>query len=261
MNLLRLSLIQDSIRWEDKEYNISHFDSVLKSLTNHTDIAILPETFTSGFSMDAASWLAERNDEQTMQWLKLRAKEYQIAICGSFIARDNQNIFNRFFFVTPEGESYFYDKRHLFRMGKEDTIFQAGNEIITIEYKQWKIRPAVCYDLRFPVWLRNTADNPYDLLIISANWPHARIQVWDTLLKARAIENQAYVCGVNRTGIDGNQLPHSGHSAVIDYKGNRIAETTENATTIINQTINKEALIDFRNKFPAWLDADFFELK
>lgn len=260
MNDLRISLIQSPIFWEDKAKNLAHFERKLAELIGNTDLAVLPETFTTGFSMDA-SRLAETNDEATVATIKDWAAKFGFAICGSFIGREEERVYNRGFFITPEGESFYYDKRHLFRMADEHHYYHAGNDLSQISYNGWNIRLAICYDLRFPVWLRNTQDNPYDLLIVTANWPKARKAPWELLLKARAVENQCYVCGVNRVGEDANHIAHSGNSALIDYKGNTVAEIGDNEEATVTGTISKEALNQFRQKFPAWMDADQFEIK
>lgn len=260
MDNLRISLIQSNLYWEDKESNLLQFDAKLKKLEGNSDLAVLPETFTTGFTMNVSKQ-AEANTGPTVLWLKAKARELNLAICGSFIAGEEGNYYNRGFFVTPQGDSFFYDKRHLFRMGEEHRYYASGNKPVVISYMGWKIRPAICYDLRFPVWLRNTESNPYDLLILCANWPKARRPAWDLLLKARAVENQCYVCGVNRVGNDINHVQHSGNSALIDFKGNILAEIEEDKDATLTYTINKEALDRFRTKFPAWMDADRFEIK
>lgn len=259
MNPLRISLIQANIRWEDKESNLDYFGKQIEELRGKSDLVVLPETFSTGFTMNAIH-LAETIDGLTMQTVKRWAKVSDLAITGSFIAREGEQIFNRGFFVTPEGEAHYYDKRHLFRMGEEHNTYTPGDRYHIVAYKGWNIRLAICYDLRFPVWLRNV-DQQYDLLILTANWPKARVEVWEALLKARAIENQCYVCGVNRIGEDGNQLAHNGKSMFFDFKGKVLAEIEEDKEAVITQTIDKESLQAFLHKFPAWMDADRFEIK
>jgi predicted amidohydrolase len=259
MNELRLSLVQSDIVWENKEKNLEHYGNLLKTLAGKSDLAVLPEVFSTGFSMHAGH-LAETNDGLTISTVRSLAKESGLAICGSFLAKnDSDKVFNRGFFVTPEGEAYFYDKRHLFRMGEENNHFTAGDQKRIVSYKGWNIRLIVCYDLRFPVWTRNP-DNAYDLLVCPANWPIARSKVWNILLQARALENQAYVCGVNRVGIDGANIPHQGDSVLLDFKAHPIAETKPSHTSVGTGIIRKDALEDFRKKFPAWMDADRFEI-
>jgi predicted amidohydrolase len=261
MNDLRITLVQAGIAWEDKMQNLRHYGTLLQDISGKSDLAVLPEMFSTGFSIQAAL-LAETNTGSTLRMVRYWAKEYDLAVCGSFLAKDNDSsaLFNRGFFITPQGETHFYDKRHLFRMGEENKCFTAGKQALTVSYKGWNIRLIICYDLRFPVWNRNR-DNEYDLLICPANWPKPRANVWEILLKARAIENQSYVCGVNRIGEDGNGIPHQGNSALIDFKGKPVFEALPNTESIITETIKKDVLDDFRRKFPVWQDADFFEIK
>jgi predicted amidohydrolase len=259
MNELRISLVQTAIFWNDKKNNLEHFGNLLKGLSGKSDLVVLPEMFSTGFSMQTGH-LAETNDGLTIQTLQSWAKAYGFAVCGSFLAKDNSGkIFNRGFFITPEEDSYFYDKRHLFRMGLENEQFTAGNQILTIPYKGWNIRLIICYDLRFPVWTRNQ-NNAYDLLICPANWPTVRANVWQILLQARALDNQCYVCGVNRIGKDGIDIPHQGDSVLIDFKGIPMLETAQNTESVFTGIIRKDLLEDFRKKFPVWLDADKFEI-
>jgi predicted amidohydrolase len=260
MNHLRISLVQSTIAWENKEQNLAHYGNRLKGLAGNTDLVALPEMFSTGFSMHAEH-LAESNDGFTVRTICSWAREYGFAVCGSFLAAGSSGKFhNRGFFITPQGDAYFYDKRHLFRMGEENERFTAGEQMLIIPYQNWKIRLIVCYDLRFPVWNRNR-DNEYDLLICPANWPEARANVWETLLRARAMENQAYVCGVNRIGEDGMKTAHRGDSLLIDFKGNTIAQAPANTDSAVTGLLDKSALDAFRRKFPAWKDADSFEIK
>lgn len=256
---LRISTVQSNLFWEDKEKNLNHFYSLISSQKGKTDLIVLPETFTTGFSMKA-SHLAEGTEGKTMQMVKAWAEEFDLAIAGSFIAKENGLLYNKGFFVAPENNTSFYDKKHLFRMGEENNIFTAGSSYSIVSYKSWNIRLIICYDLRFPVWNRNK-DNEYDLLICVANWPAARAKVWSTLLEARAIENMSYVCGVNRVGEDGNGLRHQGDSRIIDYRGNVLSASEKNEEIISTISINKEMLREFREKFPVWKDADNFEMK
>jgi predicted amidohydrolase len=258
MEEICVSAIQSEIAWEDKAQNLKHFGNLLKEIAGKSDIAVLPEMFSTGFSMHAQH-LAETNEGATIGQVRQWAKTYNLAICGSFMAKEDSKIYNRGFFITPEGGASFYDKRHLFRMGEENG-FTAGNRTFSVLYKGWKIRLIICYDLRFPVWCRNR-NNEYDLLICTANWPQARSLVWETLLKARALENQCYVCGANRIGIDGNEILYQGNSVLIDFKGKIIAETELNKKSVVNGIISKKKLDDFRQKFPVWMDADDFDIK
>ena len=257
---MNISIIQSGIVWENIDENLQQYYRLLSPLKGKTDLAVLPETCTTGFSMRAPH-LAEPNDGNTMQTFRKWANELDFAIAGSFIAKElDGRMFNRGFFITPEGENYFSDKRHLFRMSEESELLNPGTDYSLITYKGWNIRLIVCYDLRFPVWIRNKA-NEYDLLLCVANWPQARSQVWDILLKARAIENGCYVCGVNRTGIDGNGISHQGNSVIVDYKGTILLDAGQNPEATLTTTIHKDKLEDFRKRFPAWMDADFFKIE
>jgi len=257
VNNLRISILQTDIVWENKRENLSFCSKEIRTLHGKIDLVCLPEMFSTGFSMKAAD-LAETNDGETITILRNLASKGEMAICGSFLAKDDSGkIFNRGFFIQPDGKTDFYDKRHLFRMGEENATFSAGKKPLIVSYKGWKIRLIVCYDLRFPAWCR-CFDNDYDLLICPANWPTARTNVWQTLLRARAMENQCYVCGVNRVGTDGIGIVHQGDSVLLDFKGKTIVETEKNKFSVVTGTINLEQLSDFRAKFPAWKDADKF---
>jgi len=259
MNELRVSLVQANIFWEDKDRNIEHYKNLLKGLSGKSDLAVLPEMFSTGFSMEA-SHLAETNGGTTIRAVHSWAEEYNLAVCGSFLAKDDSGrIYNRGFFIDPDGNEWFYDKRHLFRMGLEQQRFVAGNQRAIVPYKGWNIRLIICYDLRFPVWIRNRG-NEYDVLICPANWPAVRANVWQTLLPARALENQCYVCGVNRIGEDGQQTQHHGDSVLIDFKGNRMLEAVLNDESVVTGILRKDLLDDFHERFPAWKDADAFEI-
>ena len=259
MNELRISLVQADIFWEDKDRNIKYYGNLLKKLSGKSDLAVLPEMFSTGFSTQSFH-LAETNEGTTIQAVHAWAKEYQLAVCGSFLAKDDsERIFNRAFFIEPNGNEWFYDKRHLFRMGLEQKRFVAGNQRVIVPYKGWNIRLIICYDLRFPVWIRNRK-NEYDLLICPANWPAVRANVWQVLLVARALENQCYVCGINRIGKDGNLIEHHGDSVLIDFKGSRMLETALNEESVVTGALQKDQLDDFRERFPAWMDADEFEI-
>ena len=213
--------------------------------------------FTTGFSM-APEQIAEPADGPTLRWLRDIAQQHQIAICGSVAVQENGNYYNRFYWVSPEGKSH-YDKHHLFRMAGEHKHYAAGMERKIVEYQGFRICLQVCYDLRFPVYCRNR--NDYDLLIFVANWPEARRHAWSSLLTARAIENQSYVIGVNRVGEDGNGINYSGDSVILDYLGQPVANATANTPAILSAEISLPDLQAFREKFPAHLDADGFELK
>ena len=256
---LRISMVQSHIIWEDKEKNLEYYGKLLQRATGKTDIVVLPETFTTGFSMHVEQ-LADTMDGITIRTIKEWAKIYNLAIVGSFIAQEDRKIFNRSFFVIPDGQIYLYDKRHLFRMAGEDQSFSAGDKLTIVPYKGWNICLQVCYDLRFPVWSRNVR-NKYDLLIYVANWPEARKKVWKTLLQARAIENMAYVCGVNRVGDDGKGVVYRGNSMLISPKGDILADAGKRENIIRTCNLNYGDLERLRMKFPVWKDVDVFELK
>lgn len=255
---LRLALIQCDLVWENKEANFSNFNNLIDEAGQKADVIVLPEMFSTGFSMNASD-LAEPLNSPTLDFLKRKAFSSNACITGSFIITDEGKYFNRLYWVFPDGTFEYYDKRHLFRFGKEDEVYTPGNKRIVVEWKGWKICPLVCYDLRFPVWIRNIYDNPYDVLIFVANWPSARTHVWDTLLKARAIENVCYVAGVNRTGEDGDHLSYEGHSQVLDAKGLLLNELSKESKAVY-VTLEKSWLTDFRKKFNTLLDGDNFEI-
>ena len=255
---LRISMIQSHIIWEDKEENLSYFGELLRRISGRTDLAVLPETFSTGFSMNVEA-LADPMDGTTVATIKGWAERYKMAVAGSFIAREEGKYYNRAFFVTPDGEASYYDKRHLFRMAGEDRHFSAGDKPLVVRYKDWNICLQVCYDLRFPVWSRNV-NNAYDLLIYVANWPEARKKAWKVLLQARAIENMAYVCGVNRVGVDGKGFAFRGDSMIYDARGKKLADAGKRDETTRTCALSKTDLEAFRTKFPAWKDADAFQL-
>jgi predicted amidohydrolase len=255
-NPLRVSLVQFEIAWEDPLANCALLEEKLQCLANQTDVVVLPEMFSTGFSMNDKG--AEIGHGPVIQWIKLMANRLNALVVGSIKCKENNQFFNRFVAFTPNGEKFSYDKKHLFRMGGEDQFYTAGNEKRIISYKNWNIAAFVCYDLRFPVWSRNV-DLAYDLAIYVANWPAVRSHAWNTLLRARAIENLAYVVGVNRIGQDGNEIQYQGDSALISYLGNDLLNLS-NEDAIQTHSISKSDLIEFREKFPADLDADDFEL-
>ena len=255
---LRISMIQSHIIWEDKEENLSYFGELLRRVSGRTDLTVLPETFSTGFSMNVEA-LADPMDGTTVATIKGWAERYKMAVAGSFIAREEGKYYNRAFFVTPDGEASYYDKRHLFRMAGEDRHFSAGDKPLVVRYKDWNICLQVCYDLRFPVWSRNV-NNAYDLLIYVANWPEARKKAWKVLLQARAIENMAYVCGVNRVGVDGKGFAFRGDSMIYDARGKKLADAGKRDETTRTCALSKTDLEAFRTKFPAWKDADAFQL-
>lgn len=259
MNDLIITLIQSNLHWEDKNKNLQMFTEKLSSLKEQTDIVILPEMFTTGFSMNAST-LAETMDGPTIKWMKKTAREKNCIITGSIIIEDGGKFYNRLFWMSPQEEDY-YDKRHLFSLAEEEKTFHAGKRKIIKNVKGWKILPLICYDLRFPVWSRRTNKSDYDLLIYVANWPDKRIHAWKQLLIARAIENQSYVAGVNRVGRDGNEIFYSGHSAVIDFKGDALTNVREAEESMITLTLSASEKNEHRKHFAFFNDRDDFEIK
>ena len=248
------------IFWGDKERNLKTLKDSLEKVHPDTDLVIVPETFSTGFPSSEMQKnihiFAEEDKGPTISLLSEESKKYGFAIAGSIIAKEGENFFNRSFFITPEGSQTFSAKKHLFSPGGENLIFQPGKERLFVNYKGWNIALIVCYDLRFPVWCRNRS-NEYDLLIAIANWPVSRIDTWDTLLKARALENAAYVCGVNCKGIDDLGGDYNGNSHVFNYKGKDLAVDINN-DGLLYAGLSMERLIRFREKFPTWKDADRF---
>ncbi len=253
---LNISLLQTHLHWENPVANRSHLESQIRAISEETHIIILPEMFTTGFSMNAAN-LAESMDGDSINWLVNMAKEKNAAICGSLIIKENNYYYNRFLFVTPAGEVKQYDKRHTFNMAGEGDTYQTGDKQVVVEYVGWKFMVQVCYDLRFPVFARNTEN--YDALIYVANWPKPRVAAWDALLKARAIENMSYAIGVNRVGLDGNGLEYIGHSAVYNVLGDEVAFAKAEEKTI-TASLSKTHLNRMRAKLPFLQDKDDFKL-
>ena len=255
----RLSIVQQSLAWHDAEANRAQFAATLAPLAGATDLVILPEMFTTGFTMQPETF-AEGAAGATREWLLEQAGILDAAVGGSVAVNDDGRYYNRFMLAIPGGPTYWYDKRHLFRMAGEHRKYSGGNHALIIEWRGLRLCPLVCYDLRFPVWSRRRPELEYDLLIYSANWPAARRYAWDTLLRARAIENQAFVAGVNRVGDDGNGVAHVGDSAVLDFTGQPLLELHDGAVAA-TVTLDAEALRGWRDKFPAHLDADAFTLE
>ncbi|PHR11488.1 MAG: amidohydrolase [Aequorivita sp.] len=255
---LKITLIQSELHWENAEANRRMFSEKIQNIEGKTDLIILPEMFTTGFSMQAEK-LAEPNDGESLNWMISKAKKNNCAITGSVIISENNQYYNRLFFVFPDGNFQKYDKKHTFTLAKENQTYAAGKERLIVDYKDWKICPLVCYDLRFPVWARNTED--YEVLIYVANWPKVRTLAWDTLLRARAIENMAYCIGVNRVGFDGNEHEYVGHSAIYDVLGKQISTAkfeTEFTETIV---LEKEHIESNREHLQFLNDRDQFILK
>lgn len=251
---LSLSIIEFDIEWENPQANLEFLEDQLESIS--TDLVILPEMFTTGFSMNAGK-IAEEPFGKTYQWMKSKAVQGNFAICGSVSTKENGKFYNRMYFVTPN-ETKVYDKKHLFGYGKETEAYSAGNEIITVEYLGWKFRLIVCYDLRFPVWCRNSDE--YDALICVANWPAVRVEPWKALLKVRAIENMAYVVGVNRIGTDDYDLKYNGNSKVFDPVGEEL-KPKKSANSLLQFEISKKIIENYRKNYGFLNDQDQFELK
>ncbi len=264
MQDLKITLIQSDLHWEDVDANLSMFEEKIWQIGRSTDVIVLPEMFTTGFSM-AASKLAEHMNMKTFKWMRQMADQTGALILGSYIVRVHDKYFNRLLWMEPGGNYRTYDKRHLFRMANEHKTYSPGESLLVANWKGWKICPLVCYDLRFPVWTRNRWDREadtlaYDVAIYVANWPTARIDAWDTLLRARAIENLSYVVGVNRIGIDGAGVEHNGRSAVVSPKGEPIF-TIEGTEAIHTVELNANSLHAFRHRFPSHQDADDFTVE
>jgi len=255
---LKVTVFQAYLFWENIEKNLLNLALRLSmGVREKTDIIILPEMFNTGFSMNSEA-LAEEMGGKTMQWMQKMAHQYNCVVTGSLIIKENNQYFNRLIWMEPDGKNQYYDKRHLFGMGKEDEHFSPGKEKLIVALKGWKIRLAICYDLRFPVWLRNV-DQEYDILLLVANWPDKRSAHWKALIPARAIENQSYVIAVNRVGHDGNQIYHSGLSMCLDPYGNTVYYKPEDED-LYTFSINYEELIKVRKQFPFLKDADRFTI-
>ena len=254
---LKTALIQSDLIWENPKQNRDNFAKKIMQINQSVDVIVLPEMFTSGFTMQPEQ-VAETMQGTTINWMKEIAKKDNSAICGSLVISENNNHYNRFVFVTPDGNIEYYDKRHTFTLAGEDKVYNAGKKRLIIDYKGWKICPLVCYDLRFPVWARNTEN--YDLLLYVANWPKPRVNAWDALLKARAIENMSYCIGVNRVGLDSNSHEYSGHSAAYDGLGECMTsiQPNEEKTEVI--TLEKNHLEVIRRKLKFLDDRDSFTL-
>ncbi|MCW2119140.1 amidohydrolase [Flavobacterium sp. 7A] len=253
---MKIALIQSALVWEQPEANRNQFDEKISNLPLDIELIVLPEMFSSGFTMNPKN-VAETMTGDTVQWMQKTAKFHNSALTGSLVITENGNFYNRLVFVFPSGEIQFYDKRHLFTLAGEEKIYTAGKQKLTVNYLGWKICLLVCYDLRFPVFSRNVEN--YDLLIYVANWPETRILAWDSLLRARAIENLSYTIGVNRIGEDGNKLPYNGHSQLITPLGQYLVEPQETEAVFIVE-IDLELVQNTRKKFNFLNDADTFEI-
>ena len=257
MNTLKITTFQAYLFWENIEKNLKNLTLRLSSIREKTDLIVLPEMFTTGFSLNAPA-LAEDMNGRTMQWMHEQAKSFESVVTGSIIIKENGNYFNRLIWMRPDGTYSKYDKRHLFGLSKEDEVYTPGNEIVIVELNGWKICPAICYDLRFPVWLRNTGGE-YDILLIVANWPEKRSSHWRTLIPARAVENQSFVIAVNRVGHDGNEMYHQGDSMCIDPNGNTVYYKP-NDEDLYTFSISYDDLVKARRLFPFLQDADEFKI-
>lgn len=255
----RVSIVQQPLAWEDPAANLAHFESVLAPLAGSTDLVVLPEMFTTGFTMQPER-MAEPAQGPAREWLLAQAGALDAAVGGSVAVQEEGRFYNRFMVALPGGPTYWYDKRHLFRMGQEHRHYTAGEHALIIEWRGARLCPLVCYDLRFPVWSRRRPELDYDVVLYTANWPAARRFAWSALLRARAIENQAYCVGVNRIGDDGKGIAHSGDSVVLDFMGQPLLELHDKplAATV---PIDIETVRGWRDKFPAHLDADAFSLQ
>ncbi len=256
---LRVTLVQQPLVWHDAGANRAHFDALLAPLKGSTDVIVLPEMFTTGFSMDVEQF-AEDSGGPTSKWLEDKARDLRSAVTGSVMTKDGAHFYNRMFWAEPGSPLRHYDKRHLFRMANEHQRFTPGSDPLTVTWRGFRICLQVCYDLRFPVFSRRRPELEYDVLIYSANWPAPRRQAWQALLKARAIENLSYVIGVNRVGTDGKDLPYAGDSVAHDFFGDCLAQLGSEPA-VVSVELDLAALRAFRERFPAHLDADRFTLE
>jgi omega-amidase len=259
MSALRIALLQQPLVWHDPAANRAHFEALLLPLAGHTDLVVLPETFTTGFSM-AVEEIGERAGGPTCEWLGRLANVLDAAITGSVVTEEQGCYYNRLLWACPGAQLRYYDKRHLFRMGREHQHFTPGRAAWSVPWRGFRICPLVCYDLRFPVFSRRRPELDYDLLLYVANWPAPRADAWRQLLRARAIENQCYVVGVNRVGADGRGVPYAGDSAAIDFLGRSLAEGADVAA-VLSIALEHAPLMAWRERFPAHLDADRFTLE
>lgn len=257
---MKVTIVQTALHWEDREKNLAHFDRLLAN-TGPTDLIVLPEMFTTGFTMQPERH-AEPHLGVSYVWMKEKAAQRGAVITGSVAVSEHERYYNRLHWIPPQGDAQFYDKRHLFRMAKEDTHYTPGRERIIPRIGNWRVMPLVCYDLRFPVWSRNFVHQQaqYDVLVYVANWPEVRAWPWKQLLIARAIENQCYVVGVNRIGTDGNGYTHAGDSVVLNPRGEVISQTRAHEERVETVELDWNQLDEFRQLFPVGLDADDFQI-
>jgi len=258
VSTLSFSLIQTSLFWEDKGANLAMLAKKIMGIEEYTEIIVLPEMFSTGFSMQPEKF-AETMDGPTVEWMRRISAEKKVILTGSLIIKEEENYYNRLIWILPNGELGYYDKRHLFAFAGEDQHYSAGNKRLIASVKGWKINLQICYDLRFPVWARQQGDE-YDVLLYVANWPEKRSHAWKTLLTARAIENQCITMGVNRVGLDGNNIAHSGDSLIVGPLGEVLFHCAYEEA-IFNITLQKEEITNARTQFPFWKDADFFHIQ
>ena len=264
MQPLRVSLVQGNTRWHDAAGNRAYYGDLVRGLKGQSDLVVLPETFTSGFTNETVG-NAETMEGESQKWFAALAREVGTTLSGSMVVREGEKCVNRLVWMRPDGSFELYDKRHLFRMAGEHQRYAGGEKRLIVELTGWRICPQVCYDLRFPVWIRNRYDRSvkarfdYDLVLFVANWPSARRYAWQTLLRARAIENLSYCIGVNRVGTDGNNLHYAGDSVALDFLGQPLVELGAQEQ-VVTVTLDPAALAAHRERFPAWMDADAFEL-
>ena len=256
-----ITLVQATLHWQEPAANRSMLGTMLESALDSarlTDLIVLPEMFTTGFTMDVTH--AEPTEGPTLAWMRHQAAQHSAVVTGSVLVADDGHFHNRLLWVRPDGSFSHYDKRHLFRLAGEHEVFAPGSTQLVEEWCGWRIMPLICYDLRFPVWSRNPVAEPYDLLVYVANWPQVRVDAWSTLLRARAIENVAYVAGVNRLGEDGKHQAYSGQSALLNMQGSYLAQAGD-MQTVLTRTLQAEPLLEFRRRMPFLLDSDEFELR
>ena len=256
-NELKIAGIQSDLIWENPLENRKQFSKMIENLEEDVDLIVLPEMFTTGFTMHPKN-VSEKMNGDSISWMKKIAKERNVAITGSLVIEVDEKFYNRLVFVHPSQKIDIYDKRHLFTLAGEHKQYSAGNKQVIVNYKGWKICPFICYDLRFPVFSRNTTD--YDLLIFMANWPSQRVNAWDVLLKARAIENMSFTIGVNRVGVDANDYNYSGSSTIVDFLGNNMAILSQNEKGIVTAVLNKKSQDETRKKLCFLNDKDEFKI-
>lgn len=263
MSLLRVCAVQVDMKWEDVKQNLATYEQMLKDVSGQTDLIIFPEMFSTGFTTKPSRYTVDTSI-LTVEWMRKMSATLSVAVCGSVIIEEHGKLYNRFYAYLPDGQFFTYDKRHLFRLGEEDAMFTSGSKNISFTYKGFRVRPQICYDLRFPVWNRNKVSDDgtfeYDLLVVVANWPKSRIVQWEKLLMARAIENQAYVCGVNRIGVDGNDIEYNGGTMVINYDGEILKKSPDHQEHMLFAELDLDALHQARQKMPFWKDWDSFQI-